>query len=605
MNVFNNALKLSLATEDHDENVYGSAHRLAEQSTIRTLLNCYIREVASPRKELEKYPEALLIQTLPLGWRQRQRNCCWLVIKLEHSQQQIIVAVSRHTLLGNYRYAFPVLGRSLRANNAAWAELDAMQLANWLVADLCEAEAAPFNLEFIQQIRLSLENTTEIQRHNLSLSSMNTYEEDLYLFSEQSLSYGHAFHPTPKSRQWPTHENEADYAPEYRGDFQLHWFRVRADLLRCETVAPLRPEQLHKDICPLKTRDSGKGLLPLHPAQARYVLTLPATQQAIADGLIEYLGAAGEPYAATASVRTLYNRNNPWFIKGSLNVRITNCVRKNAIYELETALALHRRLQVIKPDLQAQHTGFRLLSEPGFMTLQLPDIDALDNTLIQEGFGLVVRENIHCVLADDEQAVMAGALFQEGSPLANKVPIIDKAVWLDDYARAIIPPMLQAFFEHGVIFEPHLQNTVICLRNNRPSGVVVRDFEGVKLVDSYWPVSELTDLSERAQSSVRYSFEQGWNRVRYCLLINNLSEAVNYLANNQESTESQLWDVIEQVIHDYQQASTNPLVHERLEALLSGEPIPSKTNLLVRINKRPDREAGYVYLNNPFNPFDK
>ncbi|WP_315983702.1 IucA/IucC family protein [Aliamphritea spongicola] len=422
MNAFNSSLSPS-----YDDTTTllpgGRARRDAERSAIRTLLNCYLREVAIPGGTLITSPGAHILQTLPLGWRQKQRSQRWLLIDLQHSRQQLMVAVSRHTLLGNYRYAYPVLGRSTAGDGAAWAELDAMQMTTWLVADLCDAEGMPFNLEFTQQIKLSLENTANILAHRLQHPPGTDAPQDLYLFSEQSLAFGHAFHPTPKSRQWHADGAEAGYAPEYRSYFQLHWFKVPRTLLRCETVEPLSPTQLLADIAPadIWTADD-ECLIPVHPEQAQYVLSLPVTRRAVESGTLEYLGSAGDEYAATASVRTLYNRDTPWFIKGSLNVRITNCVRKNAIYELETALALNSRLTEIKADLQSQHQGFRLLEEPGFMTVQLPGLDSADNTLIQEGFGVVFRENINRVLSDGEQAVMAGALFRKvtryGTPSA-------------------------------------------------------------------------------------------------------------------------------------------------------------------------------------------
>lgn len=214
---------------------------------------------------------------------------------------------------------------------------------------------------------------------------------------------------------------------------------------------------------------------------------------------------------------------------------------------------------------------------------------------------MVVRQNLKGILNKGEQAVLAAALFQEGGPLDSYVPISDKHRWVQCYAEALIPPILDAFFRYGFIFEPHLQNTVICLRDGYPTGVIIRDFEGVKLVDSHWPTSKLTDLSERAQQSVRYSFDQGWNRVRYCLFINNLSEAISFLADDNSALEQQLWQIVELVIQSYRQKWQAGTAADSLNKLLRGEDIPSKTNLLVRIHKRPDRAAEYVPVPSPFN----
>ncbi|MBY4676362.1 IucA/IucC family protein [Marinobacterium arenosum] len=578
---------------------FDAARRAAEHSCIRNLLNCYLREVAGPRGQLCQQPEPALRQSLPLGWRHSHGKDHWLLLSLAQTGQQLMIAVSRPSLTGNYRYALPVLARHTAGGAAAWQPLGALQLARALIANLSLEEGLPFNLELLQQIEHSLTTTGEILAHQAGQPEP-LQPDDLYRYSEQSLRYGHPFHPTPKCRQWGHAAQEADYAPEYRSRLQLHWFAIAEPLLRVDTVAPLTAEQLLADI----GRDapaSERLAVPVHPMQARYLLELPAVRQAIADGLIEDLGPAGEHYLPTASVRTLYHPERPWFLKGSLNIRITNCVRKNAIYELESALAIQRRLQPLQADWAQQFPGFRLLSEPGFLTVELPGCDPDSDKAVQEGFGMIVRQNIRSVLAGDEEAIMAGAMFQQGAPLARWLPVADKALWLRSYAEALIPPMLEAFFRHGLIFEPHLQNTLICLRDGYPSGVAVRDYEGVKLVDRLWPAERTADLSPRARQSVLYSEQQGWNRVRYCLFINNLAEAVHYLADDCPRLEAELWRIIEQVVRGYRDQC--PLANARasLDALLAGEPLPSKTNLLVRFHKHADRLAGYVPVASPFN----
>lgn len=574
------------------------AVREAEASCIRNLLNCYLREVARPRGQLIEHLDPLIRQTLPLGWRQAHKRRHWLMLPLANTGRQLVIAVSRPSITGNYRYDLPVLSRHTDTEPAAWTPIGARQLAQALIADLSLAEGVPFNLELLQQIEQSLSVTRDILAQPSAQPDPQAIS-DLYRFSEQSLTFGHPFHPTPKCRQWGEAVDEADYAPEYRGTLQLHWFGVPADLLRIETVAPLTPAALLADIS-RDAPESDRVAIPVHPMQASYLLQLPAVRRAVAESLIEDLGQGGEPYAPTASVRTLYHPNRRWFLKGSLNIRITNCVRKNAIYELESALAIQRRLQPLQMELKQQFPGFRLLSEPGYLTLKLPGDDAAADKAVQEGFGLIVRENVHAALAEDEQAILAGALFQEGAPLVDRVPINHPRLWLRSYAEALIPPMLDAFFRHGLIFEPHLQNTLICLRNGYPSGTAVRDFEGVKLVEDRWPEHRTRDLSTRARQSVLYSEAQGWNRVRYCLFINNLSEAVHYLSNDSAHLEAELWETIAQVIRGYRDHCSLPRARVLLDSLLDGEPLPSKTNLLVRFRKQADRLASYVPVNSPF-----
>ncbi|TFH86234.1 iron transporter [Billgrantia azerbaijanica] len=578
--------------------VFDAPRHAAERSGIRNLLNCYLREVAHPRGRLGERPTPALRQSLPLGWRHAQRDAHWLLLPLARVEVQLLIAVTRPSRTGNYRYALPVLARHVADGPAAWQPVGARRLARLLIDDLSQEEGLPFNLELLQQVELSLACTADIladrERHPEPHRA-----DDLYRHSEQSLAFGHPFHPTPKCRRWAQHVREADYAPEYRTTLQLHWFAVAAEHLRVDTVAPLTPERLLADLA-VDAPASARVAVPVHPMQARYLRDLPVIRRALDAGQISDLGPAGVRYAPTASVRTLYHPERPWFLKGSLNIRITNCVRKNAIYELESALAIQRRLQPLQAELEHAFPGFRLLGEPGFLTVTLPGCAPADDKAVQEGFGMIVRQNIHGVLADDEQAILAGALFQEGAPLARQVPVADPQRWLHAYAEALIPPMLEAFFRHGLVFEPHLQNTLICLREGLPSGVVVRDFEGVKLVDRQWPAECTADLTPRARQSVLYSEAQGWNRVRYCLFVNNLAEAVHYLADDDPRLEAALWRRVAAVVRDYRDRCPLPSARASLDRLLAGEPLPSKTNLLVRFHKHADRQAGYVPVDSPF-----
>ena len=104
---------------------------------------------------------------------------------------------------------------------------------------------------------------------------------------------------------------------------------------------------------------AGYRLLPAHPWQLA-----PARGPDVrAPSLID-LGD-GPAAAPTSSVRTVYDRGDV-FLKFSLNVRITNCVRKNAWYELAGAVALTR---ACRPVFEAALPGPAVLPEPGYRTV--------------------------------------------------------------------------------------------------------------------------------------------------------------------------------------------------------------------------------------------
>jgi siderophore synthetase component len=64
-------------------------------------------------------------------------------------------------------------------------------------------------------------------------------------------------------------------------------------------------------------------------------------------------------------VRTVYDPVADVFCKFSLNVRITNCVRKSAWYELAGSVALTRLLAPVFAELGRRFPGTVLLGEPG------------------------------------------------------------------------------------------------------------------------------------------------------------------------------------------------------------------------------------------------
>jgi siderophore synthetase component len=113
---------------------------------------------------------------------------------------------------------------------------------------------------------------------------------------------------------------------------------------------------------------------------------------------------------------------------------------------------------------------------------------------------------------------------------------------------------------------------------------------------SHWPADKLSELSEKAKDSVYYSREQGWNRIAYCTLINNISEAIFHLSAGQQALETQLWQALAAAIEQWQ---LNESEQPELQAMLDGAPIPSKNNLTTRILKQADSLSSYSALKNP------
>ncbi|MEC4167437.1 MULTISPECIES: IucA/IucC family protein [unclassified Pseudomonas] len=564
----------------------------AQRHAIECLLNCYLREYALPRNEANLNYQA---QDLPMSLRQANGRC----ISIRLPGGRLVVRIDRASLLGRCHY---LSAPYFKGNQQSWRPLDAHELARLLCTPLSGAERVG---EMLQQVANSLLITRTFLRHSRPANEV----ADSLLASEQHQLWGHALHPTPKSREGISHNDLLACSPEVGARFQLHWFKVDPALIRHQGDDP------RSTLRDLSGRDDA---YPCHPWEVARILADPLVQRAQQQGLITYLGALGQSMYPTSSVRTLYHPQLPYFMKFSMHVRLTNCVRKNAWYELDSAVALTRLLGPVMNELAMQQPGFRLMPEPSATSLDLSALGTLEQAReVTECFGIVYRENLCAADRERYQPQVAMALFtwdQQGRSVcreqvqryADRAGLgIELATlnWLDAYAAQMLGGVLYCLFREGVALEPHLQNTVIGFaEDGLPSQVWIRDLEGTKLVPEIWPAERLSALDERTRSSVYYSAQKAWQRVGYCALVNNLGEAVFHLASGSTALEQQLWARI----GDLLQVQSERLGHpEPLRALCAGAPLPSKENFMTRLMMRADREAGYTLLPSPLAIIEK
>jgi siderophore synthetase component len=587
------------------------AQELRDQASSRSswaLLNAYCREVAAPAGELTwDNPFGARAWPLVIQQYQRLKGGHVLQVSLPLSGQQLLIAVERPSATLNHTYRSEPFGATF---GKPWQALDWQQLARMLLTELSLRFGQPFNDELLVQIG----NSAALMAEFIPAAGDDDWGqgERAYLRSEQSLTFGHAFHPTPKSREGVALDAIRRYSPELGAAFPLHYFAVaEGDLSQASHLEEDAYAQLERQL-PALPLPSGYRALPVHPWQIEHLLGLTVVRQALDSGRLLDLGPAGESWYPTASVRTLFQPGRDHFLKCSLHVRLTNCVRKNAWYELESAVGVSRLLSEETRVLSDVFPGLTLMAEPGFVTVDFRDQPQEERIALQEAFGLILRQTPDW--AEDETPLLAAALFADtpsgDSPVERELMRLARhrslswetatQVWFEAYIERLVPPMLFALCRLGVVFEPHLQYVVVGLRHGLPSHVYIRDLEGTKLLPEQWPDERLTGLSERARASVRYSQSLGEKRICYCLLINNLAQAVFFLAHHDARLEQRLWHCLKLCLTRYQQRHGNASSGQLIERLLEGEPWPNKTNLLNRVLKRADRASEYVPLSSPF-----
>nr|WP_165951364.1 IucA/IucC family protein [Streptomyces aquilus] len=376
----------------------------------------------------------------------------------------------------------------------------------------------------------------------LTARARATPPTDPYLLSEQSLLTGHPYHPAPKARGGGPAAGWLPYAPEAHARFPLTLLGVRED-----TVVE---EGDTSALDALGEAPPGYRLLPAHPWQ----LDLVDLTDAFADGRLIRLGTTGFDAWPTAAIRTLYAPERDLFLKFSLDVRITNDIRR---------LWRHDLAKLRRTDAAASRafaTGpAAWLSDRGYRTADFAF----------EELAVLVRDGFQGHLRPGATPLLAAGLVEgfEGAPSGG-------AAWWEAYLRAVVPPALAAFADHGVVLEAHLQNTLVAVdADGMPVQALFRDAEGVKL---------LADVERAA----------GWERLVYTLVVNHLCEVAAVLAERRPGLDP--WPAVRRELarHDLPE----------ITALLTAPTLPGKTNLLLRWTEADGADARYLPLPNPLAP---
>ncbi|WP_433230364.1 IucA/IucC family protein [Actinomadura formosensis] len=517
----------------------------ADDATSTALLNCLIREVCAPEQ-----------QVWPDGGH--------LVARLPRAGVVLRTGLSRPPVGPTYRLVPPYEER----RGDEWIAASWDRLANLVAGELELATGRP-NPEFLAQVDNSHTALTAI------IAARGEPPDDRYIASEQALIAGHRFHPSPKSRQGSPGD-WLRYAPETGARFRPRWLAVPEDLI-AEEGAPEAFTALSSYGPPAPP---GRKSLPVHPWQYSLLADEPVLRRALAQGLVLDLGPSDVEAIPTSSVRTAYLPDADVFCKFSLDVRITNCVRKNAWYELAGAITLNALLQPIFEKLDAT-----FLAEPAYRSIALPD------RRLYEGLGVILRQGVTPLPGTP---LLAGALADPYSTFLAGLPALSTPesaqAWWDAYVGQVAPPVLSAYLDYGIVLEPHLQNVLVCVdATGMPVHAAFRDLEGTKLTAGRW---DLAHVPPRVAESLTYAPDRGWNRVVYCLLVNHLTEIAAAVADLHPPLEQALWQIARGhfTAHDH---------HPQVRALLAGVPLPAKANLRTRWSRMADRGAAYVPAPNP------
>ncbi|MGH3904622.1 MAG: IucA/IucC family protein [Pseudonocardiaceae bacterium] len=551
---------------------------IAERAARQRLLNAFLREAGG-----HVTADGALLR-VPL----RESGCV------------VLVGVEHRSVLGHhaYRDEFRVQDDSEAApmpiGHHELVELLLTELEAIAARAVVDPSAGQRRAELAAQIDNSVLHTTRyLERARLSRPAASD-PRALTRHAEQSLLFGHPFHPTPKSAEGFSAPDLAAYAPELGASFVLHYFAVATELLIEDRfgAACWVPPEVHEQAQRILGVDlEHRALLPVHPWQAGHLLRRDAVATLVADGGLVALGPLGHPVYPTSSVRTVCDPAFAIAWKLPLHVRITNFVRNNPLEHAQRAVDASRLIEGLRS--RWAHDGFDVLLETGYRTIDNPALAADVTVLYRENPFATGRHAPQVVAglleegADGEEPALVRYVRQATGCPDARLAGDHVAEWLRRYLEISLLPLLAVFSADGVSLEAHVQNSLLHLEDGWPARFFVRDMEGASVSRQQWADSGVL----RTDSPMFYDHAEAWSRLKYYFVTNHLGHLVHVLGRHADIDESRLWRVVRERVR-----TTPPDSYTR--DLLESPVLPAKANLISRFTGRGERPL-YVDIPNP------
>lgn len=592
-------------------------HKTLDRLTLQNLVNAYSYETG--RGKIIQIDEQNALQ------QQISQNKPILLLNLAPHNTVMAVPVDRVSQLGQHRFAdTPSVLSAASLNDSQhehqWLKPSAMSLASFIIEDIVHQHKSDVTLDGNGVLKRWLESYEGLQ---IILAHRHDEIDDIiedqqnFIETEQSLIYGHAMHPTPKGRAGFYGAEWAKYAPETNSKTQLNYWLVHSDYIIEEFVdgdsitAELK-EKLLTDMSDyqqqLIAQNPEHKLLPLHPWQATFLQQQPWYQQLVESGQLFDLGTLGWYLHPTTSVRTLAAFDAPWMFKLSLSVAITNSVRINLPKECKRGMHACR---IWRSDygkqLGTEYPTIAVLNDPAWIALQINGkiIDETICILRDNPFTESMQVTNLASLSQDHPTRLTNrlaTLFQSIHQRTNKPLEEVAAEWFDTYLQVGFIPLIHLYYQHGIGFEVHQQNSLIELKDGYPAKFWARDNQGFGYIAEYaMPlIDAYPELISEGECVIPEDFAD--SRVAYYLVGNTIFGLITAIARTQLISETTLLAAF----RDCLVTLDKQYPHRSLFDLLLRSPtLPFKGNLLTRLHALDELTAPvetqsiYVDIPNP------
>jgi len=416
---------------------------------------------------------------------------------------------------------------------------------------------------------------------------------------EQSLWFGHPFHPLAKSVAGFTDTDTEKYSPERAARFQLRWLLVNR-----RYIAEFESDQQRPDAMDLRLLSASglsmndvkdEVLFPCHPWQAARLETNPDLADLLRSREIRITDAMGDLAIPTSSVRTVWFPDHKIFVKLPIETRITNFPRVNTDEQIARSVAGAQAIAVAAPAVE--RAGLTVLDEPIGRIVRTRNADGSVRHHPETGYLLRSAD----FGRDLPPLVIAGLLETDPATGAPNLAVISghhlqsresTHRWLEAYMRVSLIPLLRLFDETGIVLEAHSQNSLVRFVDGWPDRLFVRDLEGIAVDRNVFERRFDRALAMHLDQALFYDRATVWRRLLYYVIVNHFSHVVATTAFVSDVDESDLWSKAKLIL---EQVSGIAAVGE----LLGANALPAKANLKSCLDGNSESPS-YVLIPNPF-----
>lgn len=380
-----------------------------------------------------------------------------------------------------------------------------------------------------------------------------------------------------KGRLGFSYSDYQQFAPEVAPQAPMLWIAVHRQAAEYNGLKDLSFERLideelsSDDRAHFSTLLAEKNLnaddyfyMPVHRWQWNNEIVSLFAREIVAQRLLP-LDASADNYQPQQSIRTFSNRDNPHkrYVKLPISILNTSVYRGLPPERVKIAPTLSQWLLdevAIDPFLRDE-ARLILLGEVATINYDHPIYSKMSGIPYQfrEKLAVVWRESIHTKLDSDERCIPLAALMHldaNGEPLLKaivKASGLSTEIWLKDFLKAVIEPLLHVLYKFGFVFSPHGQNAMLVMKNYRPTRLAVKDFvdDANICVD---PIPEQDNLPEELEDileSLEGPILIHW--IQSGLFVCVFRYLTEILEDHMDYSEVTFWQQVLKTMQDYQQ----------------------------------------------------